>query len=89
MIDYTAIAQDFDKTRGYVWPCVKRFLEGNNHRTGSSVLEAGCGNGRTGVMSFMPSGNVASVNCYGVKPGQNDYPSGTIFPFNQSKWSSS
>ena len=46
MIDYTTIAQDFDKTRGYVWPCVKRFLESNNHKTDSSVLEAGCGNGR-------------------------------------------
>ena len=42
---YDEIAQEFSKTRGYVWPCVKRFLNENRSKN-SKVLEAGCGNGR-------------------------------------------
>jgi len=45
----------------------------------------GCGNGRSGVMTWTPGNNNAGVNCYGPKPGINDYPN-TILPFNQSVW---
>jgi len=46
----------------------------------------GCGNGRSGVISWTPGYNTAGVNCYGPKPGINDYPN-TILPFNQTVWS--
>lgn len=45
MADYSKIAVDFDKTRGYVWPCVKRFLDSYPDKN-AKLLEAGCGNGR-------------------------------------------
>jgi len=44
----------------------------------------GCGNGRTGIMHYTPG--IAGVNCYGLKPGINDYPN-TILPFNPTVWS--
>ena len=34
----------------------------------------------------MPAGGKAVVNCYGPKPGIDDYPVGVIMPFNQTSW---
>ena len=47
---------------------------------------AGCGNGGTGLINYNPPGNVAGVNCYGPKPGIDDYPENTIMPFNETLW---
>ena len=41
---YEEIADEFDHTRGYVWKCVKEFL--NDLSPKSKVLEVGCGNGK-------------------------------------------
>lgn len=51
----------------------------------TTSTEGGCGNGRSGVITWTPGNNNAGVNCYGPKPGINDYPN-TILPFNQSVW---
>jgi hypothetical protein len=47
-------------------------------------LAQGCGGGTKGIKVYKPPGDVAGVNCYGVKPA-----SGTegIAPFNTAKWS--
>lgn len=50
----------------------------------TTSTEGGCGNGTTGIMNYTP-GN-AGVNCYGPKPGIDNYPTGTILPFSQSLW---
>lgn len=41
---YENIADDFDTTRQFVWPCVKKFLD--SIEPGSKGLEIGCGNGK-------------------------------------------
>jgi SAM-dependent methyltransferase len=41
---YQTISKEFDITRGYVWTCVKDFL--NTVEKHSSLLEIGCGNGK-------------------------------------------
>jgi ubiquinone/menaquinone biosynthesis C-methylase UbiE len=41
---YQSISSRFDKTRGYVWPCVTEFLD--SLPAGSRLLEIGCGNGK-------------------------------------------
>jgi hypothetical protein len=46
----------------------------------------GCGNGGAGLMSYTPPDLKAGVNCFGPKPGIDDYPIGTILPFNQTQW---
>jgi len=43
---YTNIAVEFDRTRGYVWPCVRRFIDSIQDKSRLSIFEAGCGNGR-------------------------------------------
>lgn len=47
---------------------------------------AGCGNGSAGIMSWMPPGGLAGVNCYGPKPDK--LASNQILPFNstQGQW---
>jgi hypothetical protein len=52
----------------------------------TTSTQGGCGNGQTGIMFWTPSDNKAIVNCYGIKPDQTQYPSGTIRPFSQSSW---
>ena len=52
----------------------------------TTSTEAGCGSGTTGLINYNPPGNVAGVNCYGPKPGIDDYPENTIRPFNQTTW---
>ncbi len=52
---YNQIANDFNKTRYKMWPCVKRFIDGLP--SGASVCEVGCGNGknllsRTGELEY-------------------------------------
>jgi len=42
---YSNIANHFDKTRSYVWNCVKEFLSDINPDN-KLLLEAGCGNGK-------------------------------------------
>lgn len=49
-VDYANIAGAFDKTRAYVWPCVRRFLD-ERANFGGSLLEAGCGNGRNLILA--------------------------------------
>jgi hypothetical protein len=46
----------------------------------------GCGNGNIGIMEYKPSNLLAGVNCYGPKPGIDDYTTGTIQPFSQTQW---
>jgi ubiquinone/menaquinone biosynthesis C-methylase UbiE len=41
---YQNISSRFDRTRGYVWPCVTNFLDGL--KPGCKLLEIGCGNGK-------------------------------------------
>ena len=43
---YTNIAREFHKTRGYVWPCVRKFIQSIPSKSQLSIFEAGCGNGR-------------------------------------------
>jgi tRNA (uracil-5-)-methyltransferase TRM9 len=43
---YTNIAVEFDRTRGYVWPCVRNFIDSIQDKSRLSIFEAGCGNGR-------------------------------------------
>ncbi len=50
-------------------------------------VQGGCGNGNIGIMNYAPPNNLAGVNCYGPKPGIDDYPAGTIQPFSQTQWS--
>jgi hypothetical protein len=52
----------------------------------STSTQTGCGNGNTGIINFTPSDGKAGVNCYGPKPGIDNYPIGTILPFSQSSW---
>ncbi len=42
---YSQIASRFDKTRAYVWPCVREFLK-DNYTEQATLLEEGCGNGK-------------------------------------------
>jgi len=41
---YNIIANDFSKTRAYVWNCIKLFI--NNCEKDKTIIEIGCGNGR-------------------------------------------
>ena len=41
---YNTISEEFSATRQYIWPDLKPFL--NKVKSGSSVLDIGCGNGR-------------------------------------------
>lgn len=41
---YNKIANDFSKTRAYVWNCIKLFI--NNCEKDKTIIEIGCGNGR-------------------------------------------
>jgi SAM-dependent methyltransferase len=41
---YNIIANDFSKTRAYVWNCTKFFI--NNCEKDKTIIEIGCGNGR-------------------------------------------
>jgi len=43
-IFYNLIANEFDKTRVRLWPCVKSFLD--NFLSNSLILDIGCGNGK-------------------------------------------
>jgi len=43
-IFYNLIANEFDKTRVRLWPCVKLFLD--NFLPNSLILDIGCGNGK-------------------------------------------
>lgn len=47
---------------------------------------AGCGNGTSGIIQWTPDNKQAGVNCYGPKPGIDDYPENTILPFNETLW---
>jgi 2-polyprenyl-3-methyl-5-hydroxy-6-metoxy-1,4-benzoquinol methylase len=43
---YDIIANDFSKTRAYVWKCVKHFIDNIHLDTSITVMEVGCGNGK-------------------------------------------
>ena len=44
---YDIIANDFSKTRAYVWKCVKQFInEINIVDASTTIMEVGCGNGK-------------------------------------------
>ena len=42
---YELRANEFSKTRGYIWPCVKYYLDKNANKN-NSLIELGCGNGK-------------------------------------------
>ena len=42
---YENRADEFSKTRGYIWPCVKHYLDKNADKN-NSLIELGCGNGK-------------------------------------------
>jgi SAM-dependent methyltransferase len=42
---YENKAEEFSKTRGYVWSCVKKYLQTNTSKT-NTLIELGCGNGK-------------------------------------------
>jgi alkylated DNA repair protein alkB family protein 8 len=42
---YEVRAIEFSKTRGYIWPCVKHYLDKNTNKN-NSLIELGCGNGK-------------------------------------------
>lgn len=52
----------------------------------TTSTQGGCGGGRTGIISYTPPNKQAGVNCYGPKPGIDDYPENTIIPFSQTSW---
>ena len=43
---YDIIANDFSKTRAYVWKCVKQFIDNIHLDASTTVMEVGCGNGK-------------------------------------------
>lgn len=43
---YDIIANDFSKTRAYVWKCVKQFIDDIHLDVSTTVMEVGCGNGK-------------------------------------------
>lgn len=43
---YDIIANDFSKTRAYVWNCVKQFIDNIHLDASTTVMEVGCGNGK-------------------------------------------
>lgn len=51
----------------------------------TTSVVGGCG-GRRGVIEWTPDNQKAGVNCYGPKPLPNQYPAGTIKPFNGDLW---
>ena len=81
----TAQLQDA-QSKGADW-CFSAWVSDSNNPMYpiTTSTEGGCGNGGTGIMSWNPGG-VAGVNCYGPKPGIDNYPLNTILPFNQSSW---
>ena len=82
----TAQLQDA-QSKGADW-CFSAWVSDSNNPMYpiTTSTESGCGNGGTGIMSWTPSNNQAGVNCYGPKPGIDNYPLNTILPFNQSSW---
>lgn len=42
---YEVRAEEFSKTRGYIWPCVRKYIDTNAHKN-NSLIELGCGNGK-------------------------------------------
>lgn len=42
---YEVRANEFSKTRGYIWPCVKQYLDRYAYQY-NSLIEVGCGNGK-------------------------------------------
>lgn len=42
---YEDKAEEFSKTRGYIWPCVKKYLDNNAYKN-NTLIELGCGNGK-------------------------------------------
>ena len=52
----------------------------------TTSTQGGCGNGTTGIIQWTPDSKQAGVNCYGPKPGIDDYPENTILPFSQTAW---
>lgn len=51
----------------------------------NTSVVGGCG-GRRGIIEWTPDTGKAGVNCYGPKPPPNQYPPGTIKPFNGDSW---
>jgi len=49
---YSNIINEFDRTRGYVWPCLKKFISSIPNKNELSIYEAGCGNGRNLVYAI-------------------------------------
>ena len=60
---YELRANDFSKTRGYVWPCVKKYLHDNIGQN-STLIELGCGNGKN--LKFAISNGYNIDNTIGI-----------------------
>jgi ubiquinone/menaquinone biosynthesis C-methylase UbiE len=56
---YDIIAPHFDLTRGYLWKGVKDYLR--KIEPGSSILDAGCGNGKNMLSKFAFTGLDSSI----------------------------
>jgi hypothetical protein len=51
----------------------------------TTSIQAGCGNGRRGVIRWTPPNKQAGVNCFGYKPPQTQ--ASGVRPFSSTKWS--
>lgn len=57
-IFYNTIADEFDKTRVRLWPCVTKYLDLFN--TNSKILDIGCGNGK--YMTYRNDINIIGID---------------------------
>lgn len=57
---YKNIATHFSNTRGYTWPCVRKFLEKYENKN-INIYESGCGNGK----NMLECLNQGFINVYG------------------------
>jgi hypothetical protein len=73
------------QAQGADW-CFTGWVSDSNDAQYPTNTSTGPGCGGPGIMNWTPPNNVAGVNCYGPKPGIDNYPQNTILPFNQTTW---
>lgn len=57
---YENQADEFNRTRQYVWPSTKKFLDSIDSSSNPKILEIGCGNGRN--MSYRSELNIRGID---------------------------